>query len=50
MQQLLKFLLQTPGIVYNLDIRKEPDPIKLHDFAKEYFKWSIENKEAVSEK
>jgi integrase len=27
-----------------LDIRKEPDPIRFHDFAKKYLKWSIENK------
>ena len=23
-----------------LDIRKDPDPVKFHDFAKEYLKWS----------
>jgi len=27
-----------------LDIRKEPDPIKFHDFAKEYLKWAKANK------
>lgn len=27
-----------------LDIRKEPEPIKFHEFAKQYLKWSIENK------
>ena len=29
-----------------LDIRKEPDPIKFHDFAKEYLQWSKVNKKA----
>ena len=27
-----------------LDIRKEPDPIKFHDFAKEYLQWARANK------
>ncbi len=27
-----------------LDVRKDPDPVKFHEFAKEYLKWSIENK------
>jgi len=27
-----------------LDIRKEPDPIKFHEFAKEYLKWAKANK------
>jgi integrase len=31
-----------------LDIRKEPEPIKFHEFAKEYLKWSIENKKPSS--
>lgn len=26
-----------------LDIRKDPDPIKFHDFAKEYLQWAKEN-------
>jgi integrase len=29
-----------------LDIRKEPDPIKFHEFAKEYLQWSKTNKKA----
>jgi integrase len=29
-----------------LDIRKEPDPIKFHDLAKEYLKWAKTNKKA----
>ncbi len=29
-----------------LDIRKEPGPIKFHEFAKEYLKWSKANKKA----
>jgi hypothetical protein len=27
-----------------LDIRKEPEPIKFHDYAKEYLQWAKENK------
>jgi len=27
-----------------LDIRKEPDPIKFHDFAKQYLQWAKTNK------
>ncbi len=27
-----------------LDIRKEPDPVKFHDFAKEYLQWARANK------
>lgn len=27
-----------------LDIRKDPEPIKFHEFAKQYLKWSIPNK------
>ncbi len=27
-----------------LDVRKEPDPIKFHDFAKQYLQWSKANK------
>jgi integrase len=27
-----------------LDVRKDPDPIKFHDFAKEYLQWSKTNK------
>lgn len=29
-----------------LDIRKEPDPIKFHEFAKEYLTWAKTNKKA----
>jgi len=29
-----------------LDIRKDPDPVKFHEFAKEYLKWSKTNKKA----
>jgi len=29
-----------------LDIRKEPDPISFHEFAKEYLQWSRTNKKA----
>ncbi len=31
-----------------LDIRKEPQPIKFHDFAKEYLQWSRANKKPSS--
>ena len=31
-----------------LDIRKEPDPIKFHDFAKEYLQWARANKKPSS--
>jgi len=31
-----------------LDIRKEPDPIKFHDFAKEYLQWAKANKKPSS--
>src|SRR5512136_2400878 len=27
-----------------LDVRKDPDPVKFHDFAKEYLQWSKANK------
>jgi integrase len=33
-----------------LDIRKEPDPIKFHEFGKEYLAWSRANKKPVSSK
>ena len=33
-----------------LDIRKDPDPIKFHEFAKEYLAWSRANKKPVSAK
>src|SRR4030042_4475884 len=29
-----------------LDVRNEPDPIKFHDFAREYLQWSKANKKA----
>jgi integrase len=32
-----------------LDIRKEPDPIKFHEFAKEYLKWAKTNKKASTD-
>ncbi len=31
-----------------LDIRKDPDPVKFHDFAKEYLQWSKANKKPSS--
>src|SRR5512139_1790525 len=31
-----------------LDIRKEPDPVKFHDFAKEYVQWAKVNKKPSS--
>ena len=31
-----------------LDVRKDPDPIKLHDFAKEYLQWSKANEKPSS--
>ncbi len=31
-----------------LDIRKEPDPIKFHEFAKKYLKWAKANKKETS--
>ena len=31
-----------------LDIRKEPDPVKCHDFAKEYLQWARTNKKRSS--
>jgi hypothetical protein len=27
-----------------LDVRKDPDPVKFHDFAKEYLQWAKVNK------
>ena len=33
-----------------LDIRKEPAPVKFHDFAKEYLQWSKANKKASTHK
>jgi integrase len=41
---------QNPEIVENkyLDIRKEPEPIKFYDFAKEYLAWSKTNKKPSS--
>ena len=27
-----------------LDVRKEPDPVKFHEFAKEYLQWAKANK------
>ena len=29
-----------------LDVRKEPDPIKFHEFGKEYLQWAKTNKKA----
>src|SRR5512139_2710601 len=29
-----------------LDVRKDPDPVKFHEFAKEYLKWGKTNKKA----
>lgn len=31
-----------------LDIRKEPDPIKFHEFAKEYLQWAKANKKETT--
>jgi integrase len=31
-----------------LDVRKEPDPVKFHDFAKEYLQWAKANKKPSS--
>jgi hypothetical protein len=31
-----------------LDVRKEPDPIKFYEFAKEYLQWSKVNKKPLS--
>jgi integrase len=41
---------KTTEIIENkyLDIRKDPDPVKFHDFAKEYMAWARVNKKASS--